>query len=177
MTPPPPPPRSPGSNDTAPNRLANWKHCAVSTQTNPHLLLCSASDWLGDLVPHGSSLGFSRVFFTDWCFKAFAQEIVFYVLLSYPGQPSSFYLCIDPNKWFFCSALSSLWLFEFCTAKLSDLVPSLKCFRLVQKLLSHGSNLFWLWLRLQPKLVFVLDFQLFNAYMQLGDGGILWRRK
>ena len=52
-------PEKSGLEPTAPNRLADRKHCALSTQPNPHLvdgdlaesIKRSASDRLGDLVP------------------------------------------------------------------------------------------------------------------------------
>ena len=47
-----------GLEPTAPNRLADRKHCALSTQPNPQIdgdlaesIKRSASDRLGDLVP------------------------------------------------------------------------------------------------------------------------------
>ena len=52
-------PEKSGLEPTAPNRPADRKHCALSTQPNPHLLdgdlaesiKRGASDRLGDLVP------------------------------------------------------------------------------------------------------------------------------
>ena len=53
-------PEKSGLEPTAPNRLADRKHCALSTQPNPHQhvdgdlaesIKRSASDRLGDLVP------------------------------------------------------------------------------------------------------------------------------
>ena len=102
------PRRSPGLNHTAPNRIADQKHCALSAQPNPCLHV--QKRFIGEFrrrlsyryrrprrmlimdkqKPYGSSPGFSRVFSRHWGSRLLCRKISFHVLLSYPGQPFSF---------------------------------------------------------------------------------------
>ena len=70
-----------GLEPAVPNRLADGKHCALSTQPNAHLSLAesikrSASDRLGDLMPQVRART-SPGFFTAWHFPAFALKLSF----------------------------------------------------------------------------------------------------
>ena len=73
-----------GLEPAAPNRLADRKHCALSTHPNPHLHLDesikrSASDRLGDLVPQVRARTSPGVF-RDMALLGLCLELSFSVL-------------------------------------------------------------------------------------------------